>query len=119
MDIVASERSIFIYTKLPSFILLGVVRYPFIKQMRSSRVALGSGAIMPRSLNLPIGMWDYINEKADKSGQQYSEMSDAQQKKISDFIEKNPDRVANSRTMRAFLHDMDMFGSEVFDQEEK
>ncbi|MDD1976967.1 hypothetical protein [Pseudomonas tussilaginis] len=115
MDIVSSEGSVFVFTKLPAFILLGVVKCPEVKKMRSSRIAISSGVISPRAYVIPSGLWGYMNEKAEKSGQQYSEMSEAQQKKINDFILKNPEKVANSETIKAFLHDFEMFGSEVFE----
>jgi hypothetical protein len=45
MDIVGNNQDLYIYTKLPSFIILGIIQCSKVNKMRLSRIALKSGTI--------------------------------------------------------------------------
>lgn len=49
IDIIGNSTDTFIYTKLPSFIVLGLIKVKEQQKMRSSRIALKHGKISPRS----------------------------------------------------------------------
>lgn len=67
MDVIGNTNVNYIYTKLPKFIILGVIRDDTVNAMRSSRVALRSGVIAPRQYVWPHGVGEYIMEKAEES----------------------------------------------------
>ena len=114
MDVISSQFNTMIYTKIPSFILLGFVKVKEAKKMRASRIALKRGTISPRNYYWPTGLAEYVAAKAKTVTQTYSEMSSKQRQKIEEYILKNPEKVANSETFKAFLNDYEMFGDEVF-----
>src|SRR3989344_1687831 len=64
MDIVGNDSNHFIFTKLPSFIVLGIIHVKEPEKLRSSLIALRAGKICPRNYYWPDGFINYIVEKA-------------------------------------------------------
>lgn len=114
MDIVGNNTELLIYTKLPSFMLLGFVKVNEPRRMRSSRIALKAGKISPREYYWPDGFINYLTEKAEAISDAYDKIPKEQLDKIDEFLMNNPEKAANSKTFEAFLHDHDMFGKDVF-----
>ncbi len=114
MDIAGNSTDLYIYTKLPSFIVLGCVRSKELKKMRSSRIALKSGKISPRRYWWPDGFINYIVEKAKAVTETYERIPEQHKESFEEYIRKNPEKAANSRLMEAFLHDYNQFGKKVF-----
>lgn len=114
MDIVGNYNGTFIYTKLPSFILLGLVSHNRIERMRSSRISMKKGKISPRKYHWPKGFINYIVEKANQITDSYDKIPDEHKQKFEEFIQNNPDKAANSKLFKAFLADYEMFGKDVF-----
>lgn len=114
MDIIGNARDLYIYTKLPKFILLGVVKAKDVNKMRSSRIALKSGKISPRDYWLPDGLINYVIEKANASRAAYDRIPESQQNRIDREILGNPQKVVNSNLFNAFMHDYNQFGKKVF-----
>ncbi len=114
MDIIGNTNNLFIFTKLPSFMLVGFIDVEKPNLMRSSRVALKTGKLSPRDYRWPDGFIDYIVEKANEVSEVSNSMNPDQQQKIEAFIKNNPEKAANSKQLEAFLHDYGMFGDDVF-----
>jgi hypothetical protein len=114
MDLLESESSIMIYTKLPGFMLLGLTGHKESNRMRSSRIALRDGTLSPRTYWWPTGFAEYMFEKVRGISSTYSSMDKAQMDKITQSILDNPEKFRNSGTFKAFKHDLAMFGSEAF-----
>lgn len=114
MDIIGNSKNLFIYTKPPSFMLLGFINVENPKIMRSSRIALKSGKLSPREYHWPDGFIDYIVEKSNEITELSDQIDPKQQAKIEEFIKNNPDKAADSKQLEAFLHDYNMFGDDVF-----
>jgi hypothetical protein len=114
MDVISARFNTIVYTKLPSFILLGFVKVKEAWKMRSSKIALKRGSIYPRSYYWPPGFMDYVTAKAQTISETYSDMSPKQLEKIDEYIRNNPEKVAQSETFKAFLNDYEMFGDTVF-----
>jgi len=114
MDIVGNNNDQFIYTKLPSFILLGVIKAKNLKSMRSSRIAINSGQISPRIYRLPGGLSDYIFEKADEMIELHKKIPEKHIESFEKYIRENPEKVASSKQFQAFLEDYNRFGNDVF-----
>ncbi len=106
MNIIGNESSIVIYTKLPSFLLLGLVKYHDSKSLSVSRVALKSGVIKPDRYTIPMGVIDYMVEQADKISKRFSELPPAQIQKIIDFMSENPNKVLESKAFQAVIADL-------------
>lgn len=114
MDIVGNTKNLFIYTKLPSFMLFGFINVDNPKEMRSSRISLKYGRLSPRDYRWPDGFIDYVVEKSKEITELSGKISEKQQEKIEEFIKNNPDKAADSKQFEAFLHDYEMFGDDVF-----
>lgn len=114
MDIVGNSTDLMVYTKLPSFMVLGFIKVKEPKKHRTSRIALKSGKISPRDYNWPDGFIDYLSEKAQEISEVYDKIPQDQLDKIEQFLMENPEKASNSKTFEAFLHDYEMSGKDVF-----
>ena len=114
IDICCNSQGTIVYTKLPGFMILGVIQLKNMNKMRSSRVAIGGGRIQPQQYNLPSGLSAYIYESAEKITAAHEGMSELQKRKIEDLLRSNPDKVSQSGTFDALLGDFDLFGREIF-----
>lgn len=114
MDIVGNTTDLYVYTKLPSFIILGVIEAEEITRMRSSRIALKHGKISPRVYHWPTGFMNYIVEKAQGISDAYGRIPERHRAGFDEYIRKHPEKAANSKLMEAFLYDHAQFGEKVF-----
>lgn len=114
MDIVGNDKDLFIYTKIPCFMLLGVVKCKAPGKLRHSRIALKQGKISPREYYWPDGFITYIVEKANVVSAAYESIPQEHREKIEQYVIDNPDKAVNSRLFEAFIHDYKMFGDDVF-----
>lgn len=114
MDIIESSSDVFVYTKLPSFILLGCIKIEQIKKMRVSRIVLKNGKISPGQYVLPSGFFNYIVGKSWEAIDLLEQIPENQRKNIEECMMKNPEKTANSGTIKALLDDHKQFGDDVF-----
>jgi len=114
MDIVGNDSNLFIYTKLPCFMFLGVVKCKEPGKMRSSRIAIKRGKISPRDYYWPDGFIDYLVEKANAVSEAYDFIPKEHRDKIEQYVIDNPEKAINSKLFEAFIHDYKMFGDDVF-----
>jgi len=114
MDIVENGKNHFIFTKLPSFILLGVIKSDCSKKMRSSRIALKSGMISPRDYVLPYGFDEYLLKKASEIIDLHRKIPQEHLDGFDQYIKENPEKVLGSKQFNAFLDDYYSFGDDVF-----
>ena len=115
IDLVYSKDQTFIYTKLPFAIVIGVIRTwkPWEwagTQLKTEGGFFGQG----KSLGMPGGLHQYITSKAKKMSELARSLSPRQQAVVDDFVDRNPDRVANSRTFEALRMDVEIFGKAAF-----
>ncbi|MFM2588225.1 hypothetical protein [Vibrio sp. TBV020] len=114
MDIIGNDEMILTYTKLPSFIFVGVIKSKHSKDMRSSRISLSGGIVSPRTYVFPPGFYDYLVTSAQKISDTYDSIPLEHLKKINQFVLDNPDKAKNSKLFEAIKHDVDMFGNDAF-----
>ncbi|WP_165313020.1 hypothetical protein [Vibrio ziniensis] len=110
MDIVGNSQGTYIYTKLPSFIVIGVIKSKQSKEMRSSRVAISGGTIYPRQYVFPDGFDGYILDAANKVLDVYEKIPEEQLAKIDKYVIDNQDKVVKSKLFEAIVHDYERFG---------
>lgn len=114
MDIIGNSTDLFIYTKLPSFMVLGLINGSEPKKMRNSRVALKSGKISPREYWWPDGFINYVAGKAEEITETHQKIPANQLKKIEELALRNPEKTVSTKQFKAFLHDYEQFGDDVF-----
>lgn len=117
MDIAGNSTDIYIYTKLPCFIILGIVKAKNSNKMRASRISLRSGKISPRDYWWPDGFINYIVEKAQEVTDIYNKIPEKQIAGFEEYILKNPEKAVNSKLFQAFSYDYEHFGRAVFSDE--
>lgn len=114
MDIVGNSTDIFLFTKLPSFIVLGAVKAKDLNKMRSSRISLKQGRLSPREYRWPDGFINYIVEKANAVAEAYDKIPESHKDSFDEYIKNNPEKAAKSKLLEAFMYDYDQFGNKVF-----
>jgi hypothetical protein len=114
MDIIGNTTEIFLYTKLPSFIVMGAVRSKELNKMRPSRIALKRGKLSPRKYWWPDGFINYIVEKSNAITAIHDSMPDHHKKNINEYVKNNPEKVVKSKLFEAIMYDYDQFGNKVF-----
>lgn len=110
MDIVGNDENIFVFTKIPRFVILGCIKAREKGKLRNSRVSLSSGKIKPRDYWWPDGFVNYMFEEAKKISVKYEEIPEVYHKKFDEYIRKNPEKTVDSELFKAFLHDYKRFG---------
>ena len=105
-----------VYVKLPMFIFFSVGASKYRRLLETSRIKQSS-LLKPKNYFLHESMLHYILEQSNKVGELLNSMSPkskaAADKAFLEAIEKDPDRVVNSRLMRAMLVDYEFYGKEA------
>lgn len=114
MDIIGNNADQYIFTKLPLFILLGVIKAKNINAMRSSRISIKSGALSPREYRWPDGFVGYLFEKADEIIALHQSIPQKHRDSFDRYIRENPEKVIKSKQFQAFLDDYERVGDDVF-----
>lgn len=114
MDIVGNSTNQYIFTKIPSFIILGVIKAKNLNKMRSSRVALKSGKVSPQKYVWPDNLATYVFERAEEIITLHKMIPEQHLESFERYIYENPEKVVKSKQFQAFLSDYEMFGCNVF-----
>ena len=114
MDICRGSQSIFTYTKIGRFIVLGFVHEPQPNQWKGTKVNANEGWIEPKQYVLPKAFGEYLNEKARDMAEDLDRMSDRQYEKVDQTFRQNVDRYVESDAFKAMNADVEMFGTEAF-----
>jgi hypothetical protein len=115
MCIESNDRDAFVYSKLGPFCILGFIAMRRPKQWVGTRVNVHGGTIGPREYVMPKPFDRFIFERADIAASLKEEMSDKQTGKIRETFLNNPERAAQSDSIRAMSHDVNLFGIRVAD----
>lgn len=114
MDIVGNSTDQYIFTKLPSFMLLGVIKAKNLKKIRPSRIAIKSGVLSPKEYRWPDGFSNYIFGKAEEIIALHQSIPQKHLDGFDKYIKDNPEKVIKSKQFQAFLDDYERFGDDVF-----
>src|SRR5690606_23829247 len=113
-DIITSESDCFVYTKLCRIVIIGLVRSERRSDWHRSKLHLKSGHI-GGSVDVPGGLFEYWNEKADQSGKAMASLSPQQKKKIAEALAgADPDWLRESEVFRAMRNDVLLSGRDAF-----
>ncbi len=112
IDIAYSGAVIFTYAKLGPFVIMGLVKNPKEKWV-GTKVHLRFGSVSARRFELPLGLMNYIFDRARNYQSIYEQVSDAQWERIDQTIMSNLDRVSASQEFEAMAQDALLFGEQV------
>ena len=105
-----------VYVKLPMFMFFSIGESKYRKWLETSRIKKSS-VLQPKNHDLPESMLGYFLGQADKTAELLDSMSPkskaAADRAVQKAIEENPERVANSRLMRAMRADYEIYGEEA------
>lgn len=109
MDIVGSDRSTYVWSKIGRFQIFGTVQKGPNK-WEGTKVHVRSGVLKPGDVVLPKGLIDLYVEKANTSRSALASLSKDQLQKIDATVMADIERFASSRTFRAMSADAALFG---------
>ena len=118
IDFIRSDdlSEIMVYVKLPMFMFFSVGESKHRKYFETSRIRK-SGVLRPKKHALDASMLNYLVSRADRIGELFDSMSPKSKavadKAVLGAISKDPERVANSKQMRAMLADYQMYGEDA------
>lgn len=123
MDVICSEKSAFIYTKMGRIALFGVINDPNINYWKGTKMHVKHGVLGNTNCRLPMNIYEYINDRSNKVAQSLAGISTKQRSKINSLLEKElkerPDELTSSEPFIAMVHDVELSGNEAFKATEK
>ncbi len=119
MDVVANNKSAFVYVKMCKLILVGFVQMPNCREWQGPHVATEHGIIAPSTRSAPSGFGKYLEDRARRMAALQAKISSRQKDKIASTMRTDLDRTASSETVAAMSNDVRMFGNSAFDEPEE
>lgn len=114
IDMCQGGETLFTFTKLGRFMVLGFISEPNTSNWTGSRINANQGTVEPRNYTMPAAFMGYINDKANSLSGITRSISDRQHAKINDAFVANIDRMAGSDFFSAMSADVEMFGPKAF-----
>lgn len=114
MDVIKDNEDIIIFTKLPGFLILGIISINEKHNMCSSEISLNKGTIKPREYFLPGWLGVYINYQAKCISDEYSKILEKDLDKFETYILENIEKTTSSKQFEAFLADLNLSGYSAF-----
>ena len=109
IDICYGKETIFTYSKLKSFLLIGYINLQKRSLWRNTRVAVNNGRLMTGEITFPRELWKLINRKADNYEELKKSISPKQISKIEDEYKIKGKNIADSEIYRSYLKDRILF----------
>ncbi|MBI5020364.1 MAG: hypothetical protein HZB59_02915 [Ignavibacteriales bacterium] len=120
MDLLTTDTSIMIYTKMCRIIIFGFIRQNNSNRWKGTKLHINHGTIVPRTRYIiPAGLAAYFNEKADEAKAALNSLSPNQERKVENAIKQNLDGIANSEIFRAIASDFAQSGTKAFKEQKK
>jgi hypothetical protein len=114
IDLCHGGKTIFTYSKLGRFMILGFISEPNPNHWVGSKVNANQGTIEPKQYVFPVQFRDYLADKANSVSNAMTSISDRQRQKIDQAFRSNVDRFVGSDFFKAMDADVKMFGSSAF-----
>lgn len=112
IDIVAEQRSAFVFCRLGPVCFLGFIQRPETEEWEGTEIALAGGWFDGKA-SVPGAFGDYLNDRAAAEAAAHKKMSAKQRKKIEETMKRDLDRVVNSESFRAMEQDVEMAGHDA------
>ena len=114
MDIICSQTSAMVYTKMGHLILFGFIQNRSPKRWKGTKIHVNKGLITHRNYQIPQSIAEYWNEKANESHRALDSISSKQKKRIQQSILNNADKLVDSEVFRAIQFDVYHSGRRAF-----
>lgn len=114
IDLCHGGKTIFTYSKLGRFMILGFISEPNPNHWVGSKVNANQGTVEPKQYVFPAQFGDYLADKASSISNAMSSISDKQRQKIDQGFRSSVDRIVGSDFFRAMDADVKIFGSSAF-----
>jgi len=115
MDVLASETSAIVYSKLCRLIVFGFIKEDNPEYWGGMKLQSERGTIESRDYLLPKQIADYMNQKANQTAGIFSSLSPRQILKTRKLISEHLDETADSETFRAMYYDVAHSGRKAFE----
>ncbi len=114
IDLCHGGETIFVFTKIGRFAILGFVNEPNPNHWVGTRINANQGNIEPRDYQLPMAFMEYLIDKANNLSGVRANMSERQIARVDQSFRSNIDRIIDSDFFNAMQADVNMFGSDAF-----
>jgi hypothetical protein len=119
LNIAGGNDTGFTYVKMGPFAILGFFYLSSPREWLGGKVHVRQGVIGPTKYILPSGFYEYIADRARKSGSIMENLSERQRavadKTTASGIAANKDGILDSHWMKAMQQDAKLFGDEAFE----
>jgi len=114
MDVICSNTSAIVYTKMGHLILFGFIQGDTAKRWKGTKLHVNKGSVMPRHYRLPQNIAEYWNEKANEGTKALASISPKQEQMIQESLLENADELVKSELWRAIQYDVLNSGEDAF-----
>jgi hypothetical protein len=112
MDIVGTNSTLYTFAKMGPAMLFGVIQKGS-DLWDGTKVHVKHGIFEQRKIVLPLALTGLLRDKAKKTQEIYSSISDAQKEKINAIVDSDLGRVADSGQLKSLLADARLFGDDA------
>lgn len=107
IDAACTKTAAFVYAKMCHLLLIGFIEMPTAKHWRGTKLHINRGFIGGKvHYCIPANFAEYLKSRAHRTAQSEGLLSQRQWGKITDAYQKDPDRAANSETIRSMDFDV-------------
>jgi len=114
MDVVCSERAAMTFAKVGQIVIFGLISFSKRSEWKGTKLRLRRGDFSDRYLRLPGGIYEYLNQQADRAKAALDSLSPRQAAKAEQVIWRSPEKVANSLAFEAMARDIGFSGNLAF-----
>lgn len=117
MDVAASERSAFVYSKMGRLLLIGFISGQQRSEWKETRLHVREGSIGGvKQYTVPGNLMQFVNSKAERAAQRLASMSQKQTDLVQQSIREKVEtgEILQSEIVQAMGQDVLLFGSEAF-----
>ncbi len=111
IDRVWTQQSAIVVVKLARLMVVGCIREPDCAQWEGTRISLESGVLGPGRIVAPDWLWKWIKQQAERVVERDSLLSERQEARITQTLDKDRQRAGQSETMEALLADLRLAAS--------
>jgi hypothetical protein len=113
----SSPKNVFVYSKLGRFLIVGFINVEQRKKWVGTKVHVQRGVLGSRYYQCPPGFGEFFFERARKAARVLTQISEKQQRKIDQSLQKNMEKGTTSETLKAMDQDVWLFGKAAFEDE--
>lgn len=113
-DVIHSRKSAFVYSKLGQLLVFSAIEDGNADQWKHTQLSEATGIIRPEHYKMPLSIFQYLNDKANRAATIHARMSPGQRAKVHNAMMANADALMRTRAGEALAADVRFFGSDAF-----